>query len=163
MKKFSSCFYLLLFLTSGCSYQIMKSDYSQTDAFYKKVNDLCESKMNIKILTSTNEQVVADELRVFVDSTQYYDRSLNTIKKIPTKNIIEIQFEGTGSSIFEGILFGGLAGGILGNILSNPATPGFEKAGSVLGGILLGSLSGIITAIIWPSNTHIIFNNLEQK
>ena len=105
---------------------------------------------------------IGREINVLSDSTSFYNIEIDSKQKLATNQISEIKFKGTGSSIFEGFLFGGIGGGLLGNFISNPSSPGLEKVISVGGGILVGGVIGIIVAIIYPNYTIMNFSGEQE-
>lgn len=147
-----------LLIFSGCSYNITKDKYEENEKYYEKVNELCTEKDECIINTKDQKTFIGREIRIMIDSTSFYNISANSKQILATNQISEIRFKGTGTSVFEGFLFGGIAGGILGNIISNPSSPGLEKAGSVVGGILAGGILGILVSIIYPNYTIITFD-----
>ncbi len=157
MKKIIASILALSLLISGCSYNISKEKFEEKERFYTRINKILDQN-ECMIYTMDQRTYVGREIKVMVDSTSFYDVSKISRLVLPTNHISEIRIKGTGSSIFEGFLFGGIAGGILGNIISNPSSPGLEKAVSVLGGIGIGGIIGILVSLIYPSYTIILFN-----
>ena len=157
MKKMIVAILISSLLISGCAYNITKGDYEDNQKFYERVNKVCEDKDEFSIITNNNKSYKGKKLIIANDTTSFTDLEFNSLKKINTNNISKIEFRGTGSSTFEGLLFGGLAGGLVANILSNPA-PGEAVQGKaiyLLLGVAGGAIIGIIYSIINPSNTTI--------
>lgn len=158
MKKMVALILVLSsLLISGCSYNISKEKYEEKERYCTRINKILE-KNECTIYTTDRKTYIGREIKVMADSTSFYDVSKTSQQVLPTNHITEIRFKGTGSSVFEGFLFGGIAGGILGNIISNPSSPGLEKAISILGGIGIGGIIGILVSLINPSYTIIILN-----
>lgn len=147
-----------ILIFSGCSYNITKDKYEEKEKFYEKVNKLCAEEDECKITTKEQNTFIGREIKVLSDSTSFYNIEIDSKQKLATNRISEIRFKGTGSSIFEGFLFGGIGGGLLGNFISNPSSPGLGKAISIVGGILVGGAVGIVVAIIYPSYTIMTFD-----
>lgn len=146
-----------LLIFSGCSYNITKDKYEESEKYYEKINEICTEKDECIINTKDQKTFFGREIKIKIDSMSFYNIGENSKQRLSTNQISEIRFKGTGTSWFEGFLFGGIAGGILGNIISNPSSPGLEKAGSVVGGIVVGGILGILVSIIYPSYTIITF------
>lgn len=163
MKKLIICSAMIFLCVSGCSYKITQSSFNEKNEFYENVNSLCKEKKDIILIPKNSTEILANNIFIRGDSICFYDKTLNNIRRIATKEIREIKFKGTGTSILEGIVFGGLIGGFTGNITTQPHNPGFEGAVYTLGGIILGSLIGTTHALIWAPYTNFIFNNTEEK
>ncbi len=159
MKKIIAVILMSSLLISGCAYNITKGDYEDNQKYYERVNKICEDKDELSIVTKNNRSFKGKSLVMVNDTTSFINLELNSIEKINTNDISQIEFEGTGSSTFEGVLFGGLAGGLVANILSNPVDSSHARQGKaiyLLLGIAGGSIIGIIYSIMNPSNTTII-------
>ncbi len=122
--------------------------------FYERVTEMCSGKNDLLISTN-DEQFLANQLLIKNDSVYFFNQASFLTEQIITNDINEIKFKGTGTSIFEAIIFGGAIGGVAGNLFSNPPKPGLEKAASIVSGILIGSIVGIIETIINPPYTII--------
>lgn len=151
-----------LLISNGCSYNITKEKYVEKEKYYEKVNKLCAEKDDCTITTKEQNSFIGREIKIMSDSTSFYNIEIESKQTLATNQISEIKFKGTGSSIFEGFLFGGIGGGLLGNFISNPSSPGLEKVISVGGGILVGGVIGIMVAIIYPNYTIMNFSGEQE-
>lgn len=150
---FINC-YLFILLT-GCSHNITRIKDEESFSFFNRVNNILKDKSDCSIYTIEEKEIKAGEIIINPDTTKFYDNLLNKKNQIPTDVIKEISFEGTGTSLFEGILFGGLAGGAIGRLSANPDRPGLEKAYSTGVGIGVGILTGVIAGYLISPKTKI--------
>lgn len=146
------------FVLSGCSYNVTKGEFEEKEKYYERVNKLCMDKDSCIISTIDQKTYNVHKIKIGKDSIIFYNFRSNSIHKLASNDVSKIRFKGTGSSIFEGFLFGGVSRGVIGNIISNPPSPGMEKAVTVLGGFLLGGITGILVSILYPAYTVIDFN-----
>ena len=160
MKKIIAVILIFSLFISGCAYNITKGDYEENQKFYEKVNKVCEDKEELSIIINNNSRFKVKRLVMMNDTTSFINLRFNSIEKINTNDISQIEFKGTGASGIQGFLFGGLAGGLVTNYLSNPATgeAGHWKIVPISIGIIVGGLIGIIYSIVNPSITTIIIN-----
>lgn len=160
MKKIIAVILIFSLFISGCAYNITKGDYEDNQKFYEKVNKVCEDKEELSIIINNNSRFKVKRLVMMNDTTSFINLRFNSIEKINTNDISQIEFKGTGASGIQGFLFGGLAGGLVTNYLSNPATgeAGHWKIVPISIGIIVGGLIGIIYSIVNPSITTIIIN-----
>lgn len=160
MKKIIAVILIVSLFISGCAYNITKGDYEDNQKFYEKVNKVCEDKEELSIIIKNNSRFKGKRLVMMNDTTSFINLRFNSIEKINTNDISQIEFKGTGASGIQGFLFGGLAGGLVTNYLSNPATgeAGHWKIVPISIGIIVGGLIGIIYSIVNPSITTIIIN-----
>ena len=158
MKKIIASILALSLLISGCSRNLVKYNNEHEFEFYGRVNKICEGKEELSIVTKNNKSYQGKKLVLSNDSTSFINLESNSIEKICTDDISQIEFEETSVSRVQGFLFGGLTGGLAANILSNPATGEGGYLGKVISisaCILVGGLIGIIYSIVNPSNTTI--------
>ena len=160
MKKIIASILALSLLISGCSRNLVKYNNEHEFEFYGRVNKICEGKEELSIVTKNNKSYQGKKLVLSNDSTSFINLESNSIEKICTDDISQIEFEETSVSRVQGFLFGGLAGGLVTNYLSNPATgeAGHWKIVPISIGIIVGGLIGIIYSIVNPSITTIIIN-----
>ena len=158
MKKIIAVILIFSLFISGCAYNITKGDYEDNQKFYEKVNKVCEDKEELSIIINNNSRFKVKRLVMMNDTTSFINLRFNSIEKINTNDISQIEFKGTGASGIQGFLFGGLTGGLAANILSNPATGEGGYLGKVISisaCILVGGLIGIIYSISNPGKTKI--------
>ena len=143
---------------SGCAYNITQGEHEDNQKYYERVNKVCEDKDELSIVTKNNRNYKAKNLVIADDTTRFINLEFNSLGKINTTDISQIEFEGTISSPFEGFILGGLAGGVVANFLSNPATgeSGHWKIIPISIGIVIGGLIGIIYSIYYAGNLKII-------
>lgn len=158
MKKIIIAILISSLLVTNCAYNILKGENEREQNFYTKVNKVCEEKDELSIFTKDNKDYKANKLVMDIDTTSFFNLESKIFEKIGTDDIYKIEFTGTGTSNFEGLLFGGLAGGIVANILSNPLY-GEAKQGKaiyILLGAIGGAIVGLLYTIINPGNTTIL-------
>lgn len=157
MGKYFLGFLLFSLCISGCTYNISRHDYESSAEYYARVNHFLANTDSCLINFKNHENDYGYQSKIINDTLRFYDLKNKKMKVISMDNIVEIKYLGTGSSVFEGFLFGGIAGGVFGNILSKPSKPGIEKGFSVILGVLIGGTLGIIYSLVSPPSTVISF------
>ncbi|MGE5683395.1 MAG: porin family protein [Bacillota bacterium] len=162
MKSF--CFFILFLsgvLISGCTYNISKDEFENTDQFYAGINDVTESRtvgIETKDSTFNAEEVVInqDSLKGVIRQKNYLDLyTVNYTDKgfsLPVDELKNLSVTKRTASIAKGMGIGALLGGVLGGLLindigdkSNSGNHPNQGAGVILGflpGMVLGSIIG---------------------
>lgn len=157
MKRIIASVLISSLLISGCSYDISKGEYEKNQQFYERVNKVCKDKDELIIRIKDGKSFKGKEIKVASDTTTFVNLESNFVERITTNKITEIEFSGTGTSIFEGFLFGSLAGG--GSATLFFPESGSEKGGRAIGillGIAIGGLIGVIYSILSHPHTVVI-------
>lgn len=163
MKK-RIMFFLVAVLSTlfvSCTNNITRENNEDNKKYLERVNMICVDKDKLSIVTHNSENINVRNLFVGDDSTSFINTLTGRLNKIPTANISKISFEGTGSSGFEGILFGGLVGGLTATLLTSSSTGDAAnwRVVPISIGIGVGSLVGIIYSLIYPGSTVIFIKN----
>ncbi|MBU2493639.1 MAG: hypothetical protein KJ571_13515 [Bacteroidetes bacterium] len=157
MKKIIISILIFSFALSGCSRIITRNDYEIREKYYQKINKICEDKDELIIKVYENEEYKGKEIKISDDYTTFINLSSNTLKKINTRDIVQIKFDGTGTEGFEGFLFGALAGAGISVLLipQNGEGPGTLLV--IAGLIAVGSIVGLIFSTSTDITTTIDF------
>lgn len=152
---------VLTTLFVACTNNITRENNEDNKKYLERVNKICVDKDKLSIVTHDSKNINVRNLFVDDDSTSFINTLTGKLNKIPTANISKITFEGTGSSGFEGILFGGLVGGLTATLLTSSSTGDAAnwRIVPISIGIGVGSLVGIIYSFIYPGSTVIFIKN----
>jgi len=143
-------------LIVGCSSDIVKNTYETEEDYLEKINKICANKD--ELIISTNDSLIysGKQLVIKNNSVTFIDNQTEKDKEIDIKDLAQIKFEGTGTNVFEGFLFGGLAGGLLSAVFY---PDGHEMSGlGVILGTGIGMVVGGVVGFISSSKTIIYFS-----